>query len=146
MRKGFREGIKPVSVTGGAVCFRRGRLFVTDIPRGKYFSRRISDAKSDFPRELYVYPSRKVAFRDGYPYNSRGKSLFASDICREKPLSARDIRREKSPSPKTYRTTSYGDEFYTLVKTFSHEFLTLSKTLFYSSDRIRSSTNLRLIV
>ena len=76
MRKGFCEGIKPVSVTGGAVCIRRGGLFETDIPRGKYFSRRISDAKSDFPRELYVYPSRKVAFRDGYPYNSREKSFF----------------------------------------------------------------------
>ena len=76
MRKGFREGIKPVSVAGVAISFRRGPLFATDIPRGKYFSRRISDAKSDFPRGISVYPSRKVDFRDGYPYNSRGKSFF----------------------------------------------------------------------
>ena len=37
MRKGFREGIKPVSVAGVSISFRRGPLFATDIPRGKYF-------------------------------------------------------------------------------------------------------------
>ena len=103
-KKGFREGIKPVSVTGGAVSLWRGGLFATNIPRGK---------------QLFA---TEETFRESY-----------TDIRREKLLSARDIRCEKWPLPKRYRNTSYGDGFYTLAKTFSHEFLSLSKTLFCSS-------------
>ena len=77
MRKGFREGIKPVSVTDGAISFWRGLLFATNIRRKKSVSAQLSLAKSHFSRELYRERSRKLAFRESSPYNSHEKSHFA---------------------------------------------------------------------